>query len=255
MKTFVQNGAPIIEVRDLKVRFRKSLVLKGVSLDIHTGESLVIAGPSGCGKSVFLKAVLGLLPLESGSVRIRGVETVGLSHRRRMDVRTGIGMVFQNSALFDSLTVWQNVGFSLLHHTNLPEGEIREKATEVLLAVGLEGIEDKMPEELSGGMRKRVSIARALVTRPEILFYDEPTTGLDPITSENITQLMQKIHRQFKTTDITVTHDVKLAARIADRIALLEEGLISEIGTFDELRGKRNSPLIKSYLEAFEHPQ
>jgi phospholipid/cholesterol/gamma-HCH transport system ATP-binding protein len=242
----------MIEVRDLQVRLEEKLVLDGVNLAVQKGESLVIAGPSGCGKSVFLKTVLGLMPAESGAIFIKGRNVLEMNQAQLLKLRERIGMVFQNSALFDSLTIWENVGFFSLYHSRLAEKEIKTQACQALAGVGLAGVEDLRPEQLSGGMKKRASIARALFSRPEILFYDEPTTGLDPITSENITRLTMDIHRRLGTTDITVTHDVKLAGRIADRIALLENGKVEEVGTFEELRKVSRSPLIKSYLEAFE---
>ena len=241
----------LIEVQGVTVEFNRKTVLNGISLSVRKGESLVIAGPSGCGKSVFLKTMLGLIECREGTIRIAGTDIVDAPRPRIMELRSKIGMVFQNSALFDSLMIWENVGFFFLHHSSLAEDLIREKAIEALKAVDLTGVEDLLPEQLSGGMKKRVSIARALISNPEILCYDEPTTGLDPITSENITRLMEKIHKQFSTTDIVVTHDVKLASRIADRIALLENGEVADIGTFEELRGTSKNPLIISYLEAF----
>jgi len=169
-----------------------------------------------------------------------------------MEIRSKIGMVFQNSALFDSLNIWQNVGFYYLYHSKKSEEEIKEMAIKALETVELKNVENLMPEQLSGGMKKRVSIARALISKPDILFYDEPTTGLDPITSENITSLMKKIHSQYGTTDITVTHDIKLARAISDRIGLVENGRIVEIGSFDYLREKSNHTLIRSFVEMEE---
>jgi len=239
----------IIEIRNLKVRFENKIVLNGVNLGVKKGESLVIVGPSGCGKTVFLKTILGLIRAEEGQIIIDGKDILKCDENEILEIRKKIGMVFQSSALFDSLSVWENVGFSLLYHSELKEEEIKERVREVLKAVKLEGIENLMPEELSGGMKKRVAIARTLISKPQILFYDEPTTGLDPITSESITQLIKEIHEKFGTTDLTVTHDVKLAWSIAERIALLEDGKISEIGTFEELKRKSQNLLIKSFVE------
>ncbi len=242
----------MIEVKNLTVILGEKTILKDISLQVLPGESLVIAGPSGCGKSVFLKTVLGLMEPAGGEIFFEGKNLATMTPEEKLHLHQKIAMVFQNSALFDSMTVWENVGFSLLYHTFLPEEKIKERVKEALQAVGLRGIEEKMPEQLSGGMRKRVAIARALINQPKVLFYDEPTTGLDPVTSENITRLMLDIHSRYATTDITVTHDVKLAARIAQRIVLLNNGVIEETGTFEELARHSNNPLIRSYLEAFE---
>ncbi|MCM8768796.1 MAG: ATP-binding cassette domain-containing protein [Candidatus Omnitrophica bacterium] len=243
-------------MKNLSVLLQGKTILKDISFEVRAGESLVIAGPSGCGKSVLLKTILGLIEPARGEIFFENKNVQEMSPEERQEFHRKIEMVFQNSALFDSMPVWENVGFSLLYHTSLPEEEIRTKVQEALAAVGLEGIEEKMPEQLSGGMRKRVAIARALISQPQVLFYDEPTTGLDPVTSEQITRLMMKIHSEYGTTDVTVTHDVKLAARIAQRIVLLGNGVIEEMGTFSELKVHSQHPLIRSYLEAFEdNPQ
>ncbi|HPP11518.1 MAG TPA: ATP-binding cassette domain-containing protein [bacterium] len=242
----------MLEVRNLTVRLEGKTILNNISLKVIPGESLVIAGPSGCGKSVFLKSILGLIEPTGGEIFFEGQNVREMTPEQREQFHQKIEMVFQNSALFDSMTVWENVGFFLLYHTHLSEEEIRQRVKEALKAVGLEGIEEKMPEQLSGGMRKRVAIARALISQPRMLFYDEPTTGLDPVTSKHITRLMMEIHSRYGTTDITVTHDVKLAARIAQRIVLLGNGRIEEMGSFEQLRLHSQHPLIRSYLEAFE---
>ncbi|MCD6407468.1 ATP-binding cassette domain-containing protein [bacterium] len=239
----------IIKVENLKVDFEGKRVLDGVNIGINEGESIVIVGSSGCGKTVLLKTILGLIQPVEGEIYIFGKNILKIPEEEVLKIRKEIGMVFQNSALFDSMNVWQNVGFYYLYHTEMKEEKIKEKVRKVLKDVELENVEELMPEQLSGGMKKRVSIARALISEPKILFYDEPTTGLDPITSESITKLMKDIHRKFKTTTITVTHDVKLASVISDRIALLENGKIAEIGTFEELRRKSTNPLIRSFVE------
>jgi phospholipid/cholesterol/gamma-HCH transport system ATP-binding protein len=238
----------IIKINDLKVTLNNKQVLKGINLDIYKGESIVIVGTSGCGKTVLTKTILGLIENEEGSVEIFGKNIFSLPEKELTEIKSNVGMVFQNSALFDSMNVWENVGFYYLYHTNKTRKEIKKMAEEILKAVGLENITDVMPEELSGGMKKRVSIARALISNPKILFYDEPTTGLDPLTADSITKLIQHIHKNYNTTDITVTHDVKLSSRISDRIALIEDGRITEIGTFEELREKTANPLIRSFV-------
>jgi len=238
----------IISLENLKVDFERNEVLKGINLDVKKGESIVIVGSSGCGKSVLLKTILGLIKPAGGDIYIFGEKTTSLPEKKMLDIRQKIGVVFQSSALFDSLSVWENVGFYYIHHSEMADEQIHEKAKEILKDVGMEAFQDFLPEQLSGGMKKRVSVARALISEPEILFYDEPTTGLDPITSESITDLITEVHARFKTTDITVTHDVKLASRISDRIALLEDGKIQEIGTFPELKEKSRNPIIMSFL-------
>lgn len=239
----------IIKIRNLKVSFGATEVLKGVDLDVNAGESLVVVGSSGCGKSVLLKTILKLIKKQEGDIYIFGEDVGIMNEKQTMAVRSRIGMVFQNSALLDSLSVWENVGFYYLYHTDYPEEKIKEMAKGILKDVGMEQVEDLLPEHLSGGMKKRVSVARALISKPDMLFYDEPTTGLDPITSESITQLIRDIHEKFNTTDITVTHDVKLASRISDRIALIDNGRIEDIGTFQELKRKSSNPIIRSFIE------
>lgn len=238
----------IISLQNLRVSFEGTAVLKGINLDVNRGESIVIVGSSGCGKSVLLKTILGLIKPDEGDIYIFGEKTTSLPEKKMLEIRRKIGMVFQSSALFDSLSVWENVGFYYIHHSEMDDGKIRERANEILRDVGMEPFENFLPEQLSGGMKKRVSVARALVSNPEILFYDEPTTGLDPITSESITNLIREMHAKFKTTDITVTHDVRLASKISDRIALIDNGTIEEIGTFAELREKSRNPIIMSFI-------
>lgn len=238
----------IIELKNLRVSFEGNQVLKGINLDVRKGESIVVVGSSGCGKSVLLKTILGLIKPDSGEVYIFGEKTSSLPEEKMLEIRRRIGMVFQSSALFDSLKVWENVGFYYIQHSEMERNEIYKKAKEILENVGMGGFDDFMPEQLSGGMKKRVSIARALISKPEILFYDEPTTGLDPLTSGSITHLISQVHNRFQTTDVTVTHDIKLASRISDRIALLEDGIIQEIGTFSELKETSKNPLIMSFI-------
>jgi phospholipid/cholesterol/gamma-HCH transport system ATP-binding protein len=243
----------IISVKNLYVKLKNREILNDINFDIENGESVVIVGPSGCGKTVLIKTILGIIKKYRGEIYIFGKNVDVLTEEEMKEIKEKIGVVFQNSALFDSLTVWENVGFYYLYHTNKSKDEVKKFAIEILKSLGLEeNVADMMPEELSGGMKKRVSIARALISKPQIIFYDEPTTGLDPITSENLTQLIKKIHNNYNTTDITVTHDVKLASRIGKRLILIDEGKIVESGTYEELREKSNHPIIRSYVEMEE---
>lgn len=240
----------IIEVRNLWVKFGNKEVLKDINFEIKKGESVVIIGPSGCGKTVLIKTILGIIKSYKGEIYIFGKNIKNLKEEEVKKIKEKIGMVFQNSALFDSLNVWENVGFYYLYHTDRNKEEIKKMAVEILKKLGLdEDVIYMMPEQLSGGMKKRVSIARALISNPAIIFYDEPTTGLDPITSEGLTELIKKIHNDFNTTDITVTHDVKLASRIGKRLILIDNGKIVESGTYEELKEKSEHPLIRSYVE------
>jgi len=240
----------IIVVKNLSVKLGRREILKDISFEIEKGSSVVIIGQSGSGKTVLIKTILGIIKSYKGEIYIFGENISKISEERLKKIREKIGMVFQNSALFDSLNVWRNVGFYYLYHTDKKEEEIKSMAIEILKKLDLdENVADMMPEELSGGMKKRVSIARCLISQPEILFYDEPTTGLDPITSENLTELIKKIHKDFNTTDITVTHDVKLASKIGERLILIDNGRIIESGTYEELKKKSTHPLIRSYVE------
>jgi len=240
----------IISVKNLSVKLGNKEVLSDINLEIEKGESVVVVGPSGCGKTVLIKTILGIIKAYRGEIYIFGKNIGKLKEEEMKKIREKVGMVFQNSALFDSLNVWENVGFYYIYHTEKKHEEIKKMAIEILKKLGLEEeVINMMPEQLSGGMKKRVSIARALISKPEIIFYDEPTTGLDPITSEGLTELIKKIHNDFNTTDITVTHDVKLASRIGKRLVLIDNGKIVESGTYEELKEKSKHPLIRSYVE------
>jgi phospholipid/cholesterol/gamma-HCH transport system ATP-binding protein len=236
----------IIVVKNLSVKLGGREILKDISFEIEKGSSVVIIGQSGSGKTVLIKTILGIIKSYKGEIYIFGENINRIDEEKLKKIRERIGMVFQNSALFDSLNVWRNVGFYYLYHSEKSEEEIKIMAIEILKKLGLdESVADMMPEELSGGMKKRVSIARCLISQPEILFYDEPTTGLDPITSENLTELIKKIHKDFNTTDITVTHDVKLASKIGERLILIDNGRIVESGTYEELKKKNSSTYKK----------
>ena len=222
-------------------------MLQGLDLEIQTGETLVIIGRSGCGKSVLLKHIMGIMEPDEGTVEIDGVDLFSLSQRELDQFRLKLGMLFQGAALFDSLTVRENVGFSLYEHTHLPEGVIGEKVEEKLGLVGLAGVGDLMPAELSGGMKKRVGLARAICYDPMIILYDEPTTGLDPIMADGINELIVEMHRKLRITSVAVTHDMKSAYKVGTRIAMLYQGKIIGIGTPDEIRDSEN-PVIRQFI-------
>jgi len=216
----------MIEVRDMVKRFGDQLVLDKVSFSIDSGESVAIIGRSGAGKSVLLKHIVGLLMPDEGEVLIDGQNLVTMSERALLPIRSRFGMLFQAAALFDSLTVAQNIAFALRGNGTITRDELAERIAEVLKLVELPGIEDKMPSELSGGMQKRVGLARAIVHRPEIILYDEPTSGLDPMSSDIIDQLMMRVNERYNATTIAVTHDMRTARRLGDRILYIHGGRI-----------------------------
>jgi phospholipid/cholesterol/gamma-HCH transport system ATP-binding protein len=237
----------MIEVRDLHKGFGSNLVLKGVNLRIGQGEAVVIIGRSGGGKSVLLKHLIGLLPPDRGSVKVDGEDLATLNERQLIRVRRRFGMLFQMAALFDSLTVFENVGFALRREGKHSESWIRERVAEALAMVELSGIEEKMPSELSGGMRKRVGLARAIVYRPEILLYDEPTTGLDPVAAARIDLLIRRVWRQLGVTSIAVTHDMRSARSISDRILMLHDGGIYADDTTGRILGSAD-PVVSHFV-------
>ncbi len=238
----------MIVVDSLKKSLGGKEVLKGISLEVREGEAFVIIGPSGCGKSVLLKNMIGLMKPDEGKILIGGVNIVKASHDELMEVRKSMGVVFQGGALFDSMTVFENVAFPLRKLFNLSEEEIRSRVKEALARVGLQGVENLYPEELSGGMRKRVAFARAVVSLPKILFLDEPTTGLDPVTSAAIDELIISLKRGLSLTLVMVTHDMRSAFRVADRIAMLYDGYIVFQGSVKELK-ESNNPYLKQFIE------
>jgi len=237
----------MIEITDLTKSFEDHLVLEHLSLTIQTGETMVVIGRSGCGKSVLLKHMIGLMKPDSGSVVIDGIDITTLSPRLLDKQRKRFGMLFQGAALFDSMTVEENVGFPLVEHTLMDREAIRQRVTECLSLVGLEGVEDVHPAELSGGMRKRAGLARALAMHPEIILYDEPTTGVDPIMGDVINDLIVAMRDRFKVTSVVVTHDMRSAYKVADRIAMLYNGAIMEVGTPDQLKQSAN-PVIQQFI-------
>jgi len=238
----------VIEIIDLHKSFDDNHVLRGINLEVKRGESLVIIGGSGSGKSVLLKHIIGLMRPDQGRVIIDSIDLATLDEDGLNEIRKKFGMLFQSAALFDSMRVWENVGFGLRRHTNLTDEEIREIAIQKLNMVGLVGVEDLMPSELSGGMRKRVGLARAIAMEPEILLYDEPTTGLDPIMADAINDLIIKMRETLSITSVAITHDMKSAYKIADTIAMLYNGVIIEKGTPDEIRNSDN-PVVRQFIE------
>ncbi len=239
---------PLIEVRDLVQRIGDQEILRGFSLPVHRGETLVLLGRSGGGKSVFLRHLIGLMRPISGSVLVEGVDIVGFTERQFEPIRRKIGMVFQDGALFDSMTVFRNVSFPLRERGESDEDILRQKVAETLAMVNMSGSEDKMPVNLSGGMRKRVALARAIISPPDVILYDEPTAGLDPIVSDSINKLIRRLQRQLQVTSIVVTHDMTSCYHIADRVALLYQGRVYFYGTTDELRASRD-PIISDFVE------
>jgi phospholipid/cholesterol/gamma-HCH transport system ATP-binding protein len=237
----------LIELRNLHKRFGRLVVLNGVSLNIEEGQSLVIIGASGTGKSVLLKHIVGLLHPDKGEVWFDGRRVDELRERELVGVRKQFGFLFQMGALFDSLSVDDNVGFPLVEHTRKPANEIHHLVAEKLRLVGLPDVGKKMPSELSGGQRKRVALARAIALGPRVILYDEPTTGLDPIRSDVINELILKLQRELKVTSIVVTHDMQSAFKVGDRIVMLHEGKLIFDGTPDQVRATDN-PIVHRFV-------
>jgi len=237
-----------IECRGLYKSFDRKSVLRGLDLSIEGGESIVVMGRSGCGKSVLLKHMVGLLEPDEGEVRIDHLDIVGVNRRKLFEIRMRFGMVFQGAALFDSLTVGENVGLALREHTSMRDADIRRVCEEKLALVGLEGVSDKRPAELSGGMKKRVGFARAIAMDPECVLYDEPTTGLDPIMADVINNLIIKLKTELSITSVVVTHDLASAYKVADRIAMLHDGRIIFDGTPQEVRAT-DEPIVRQFVE------
>jgi phospholipid/cholesterol/gamma-HCH transport system ATP-binding protein len=230
---------PVIVVDQLCKSFGEQRVLQGVGFAVAPGETVAVLGRSGTGKSVLLKTIIALMDPDSGSVRVFGRDLHALDEGGRLAARAGIGYVFQGAALFDSLTVMENVGFALLQR-RMPEAEVRRQVQERLEMVGLADAIDKVPSELSGGMQKRVGLARAIVGEPKLILYDEPTTGLDPLTTDVINRIILRLRRKLGVTSVVVTHDIKSAFTIADRIIMLDQGRIVAQGTPQEIERSDN---------------
>jgi phospholipid/cholesterol/gamma-HCH transport system ATP-binding protein len=237
----------IIELKHISRTFNSHRVLKGLSLSVRRGSTLVVIGRSGCGKSVMLKHIIRLIRPDSGRVLVDGQDVWDLDRKELEAFHKRMNMVFQGGALFDSLTVGENVGFELIEHENASGKALYERVEESLSMVGLSGIANLMPSELSGGMKKRVALARAICTRPEILLYDEPTTGVDPITADAINNLIRSLHDRLKVTSIVVTHDMKSAYTIADRIAMLYQGQIIAEGAPEEIQNTAH-PIVHQFI-------
>jgi phospholipid/cholesterol/gamma-HCH transport system ATP-binding protein len=238
----------MIQVKDLYKSYGENVVLKGLNLEIKTGETVVIVGRSGTGKSVLLKQIMGIERPDSGEIFLDSLCLTTLNEHDLYHVIREMGMLFQASALFDSMTVGENVSFYLKHHDHFSEKELHEKTRVALKMVGLEKIESLMPSELSGGMRKRAALARLIIYRPKVLLYDEPTTGLDPITAMQINDLIVQIQEELHATSIVVTHDICSAFHVADRIALNHEGKIAYITTKEEFI-KIDDPIVQTFLK------
>jgi phospholipid/cholesterol/gamma-HCH transport system ATP-binding protein len=244
-----ESTEPLIEINNLKIGFKEQGVLKNVSLKLHNGENLVVLGKSGSGKSVLIKCIVRLLKADSGTINVFGRDVNSLDNIELSEVRKKIGFLFQSGALYDSMTVRQNLEFPLRRHKkHLTEKEIEDKINEVLVNVGLADALNKMPSQLSGGMRKRISLARTIVVDPLIMLYDEPTTGLDPATSDEISLLINDVQKKYRTTSLIITHDIECARKTANRLIMIEDGEVYKEGKIADFE-KSTDPLIKSFFK------
>jgi phospholipid/cholesterol/gamma-HCH transport system ATP-binding protein len=241
------NSSPMIAVRDLHKAINGQEILRGVDLDVATGKTLVIIGRSGGGKSVLLKNLIGLMQPDAGEIWVAGQNIIGLSERQLSRIREKVGILFQSGALFDSMTVEDNIAFPLREAGMRDVAAVRARVNEVLDVVELEGENTKMPESLSGGMRKRVGLARAIIRQPSCVLYDEPTSGLDPVVSDSINRLIRRLQERFGMTSVVVTHDMKSAIQVGDHIVYLHEGRVYFSGTPAELQ-RCDDPIIQDFL-------
>lgn len=248
-----ENGSAMIDVRGLAKRIGRQEILRGVDLRVGKGETLVIIGRSGGGKSVLLKHLIGLMTPDAGEIWIDGENIIGLSERKLAAIRVKVGILFQGGALFDSMTVEENIAFPLHEAGEHDPAKIAEKVREILEVIELEGEQDKMPVNLSGGMKKRVGLARAIIRHPSCVLYDEPTAGLDPVVSDSINRLIRRLQKRLGVTSIVVTHDMKSAFHIADHIAYLHDGQIYFYGTPQELEAS-SDPLIQDFMLGRSEP-
>jgi phospholipid/cholesterol/gamma-HCH transport system ATP-binding protein len=244
-------SAPALEFRGVVKAFRGRPVLRGVDLRIEQGETFTILGGSGSGKSVCLKHMIGLLRADAGRIFVHERDVTRLPEAEWVALRREFGMVFQGAALFDSLDVHENVAYPLRQHADWPEARVRERVAACLDAVGLAGVEGQLPAELSGGMRKRVGVARAIALEPRVVLYDEPTTGLDPANARRIGELIRSLQRRLRVTSVVVTHDLELCFAVSDRVALLRHGVIAAVGSAAEMR-RADHPALRAFLEGDE---
>jgi len=243
-----KKGTPPVQVESLSKSFGKQVVLKGISLEVGLGETLSVLGRSGTGKSVLLKLIIGLHKPDSGSIRVNGEDVTKLKLKELNEVRKKVGFLFQQAALYDSLTIEENVGFPLRRHSSMSDEESRKRVRELLASVGMEKDAQKLPGELSGGMQKRVGLARALALEPDILLFDEPTAGLDPITAAEIDDLILRLQKERHMTSVVVTHDIHSARAVSDRVALMRDGQLLIEGTFEDLQKSRD-PFVMQFLD------
>ncbi len=242
-----------VELRGLRKAFGARVVFDDLSLDIRRGETITIIGASGSGKSVLLKTILGLVAPDGGAVRVEGRDLVGLDETARLTACRRISMLFQANALFDSLTVAENVAYPLRHQPGFPPADVAARVAESLALVGLPDVEEMMPSELSGGMKKRVALARAIAPRPQVVLYDEPTNGLDPVNTRRIDELIRSVQRRFEVTQVVVTHDLPSAFLVSDRVAMLEAGRIRTVDAVEPFRRTRD-PVVRAFVDAMGAP-
>lgn len=252
-KTTYNNGnesdRAIVEMKNVKKAFGSNEVLKNINFSLSKGENLVVLGKSGTGKSVLIKCIVKLISADDGELNVFGKDILKLNPGEMSEIRSKTGFLFQSGALYDSMTVRENLEFPVRRKLrSITEEEISQLVEEVLSNVGLEDTADKMPAELSGGMRKRISLARTLILKPELMLYDEPTTGLDPITSQEISELILEVQNKYKTSSIIITHDIKCAKITADRIMILDNGEFITTGTYDELQNSKNE-IVRSFFK------
>lgn len=239
----------IVEIENLKKTFSGNDVLIDIDLNIYKGENVVVLGKSGTGKSVLIKCIIGLIEPDEGTLKVFGTDIAGISQDKLLELRQKIGFLFQSAALYDSMSVGDNLKFPLKRHSRKTDPEEMDKLVkEVLSNVGLEGSEDMMPAELSGGMRKRIGLARTLILKPELILYDEPTTGLDPITSREISNLIVDVQKKYNTSSVIITHDLQVAKIAGNRVVILAEGRFVAEGTWQELE-KSEDPFVRAFFE------
>lgn len=245
--SYTGSNSAVMQISNLHKSFNGNAVLNGINLKVNKGETVIVLGRSGSGKSVFLKCIVRLMEPDEGSISVLGEDMLSLTTTRLLTMRKKIGFIFQGGALYDSMSVRENLMFPLVRHFKLTKAETEERVMDVLENVGLRDAVDKMPSELSGGMRKRIGLARTLILRPEIMLYDEPTTGLDPATSKEISGLILHMQKKYGVTSVIVTHDMECARMTADRIVVLKDGIFTRSGTYGELQNI-NDEFVRSFF-------